>query len=260
MGHLRLGRLPKTRRWREVVELLDSSPADPGAVARAAALAAEDRLRALARDPSLTYCFWLLTRIAWASRTPAFAEELADLQIALAPEESVLTFISKITDRVRSELSEHPESGPFSELASLALRRTLTETIGQQGPSLFDSSLEDLQHAFRGYSTRDGFGSLARRFFGDFLARTLRYFVDRELPNHVGVSAGLSGVAEGIEFKEALDLYARQSARILEEFAAGWYSKHNWQSAGRISVDEARGFTAVALRKLRMELLQGDGG
>ena len=84
--------------------------------------------------------------------------------------------------------------------------------------------------------------------------------MDRELPNHVGVSAGLSGVAEGVEFKEALDLYARQSARILEEFAAGWYSKHNWESAGRISLDEARGFTAVALRKLRMELLQGGGG
>lgn len=260
MGHLRLGRLPKTRRWREVVELLYSSPDDTGAVARATALAAERRLRALASDPSLTYCFWLLTRIAWASRSPSFAEELTDLRVALAPEESVLTFISKMTDRVRSELSEYPESGPFSELASLALRRTLTETIGQQGPSLFDSSLEDLRQAFRAYSTRDRFGSLARRFFGDFLARTLRYFVDRELPNHVGVSASLSGVAEAVEFKEALDLYARQSARILEEFAAGWYSKHNWQSASRISLDEARGFTAVALRKLRMELLQGGGG
>lgn len=260
MGHLRLGRLPKTLRWREVVELLDSSPGDAAAIAQATVEAAEGRLRELARDPSLSYCFWLLTRIAWASRSEQFAAELDDLQVGLSPGASVLTFISELTDRVRNELSDSPESGPFSELASLALRRTLTETIGQQGPSLFGSSLDDLQDAFRAYSTRAQFGVLARRFFGDFLARTLRFFVDRELPNHVGVSAGLSGVAEGVEFKEALDLYARQSAGILEEFAAGWYSKHNWESAGRISLDETRGFTAVALRKLRMELLQGGGG
>ena len=31
MGHIRLGRLPKTRRWVQVIDLLDASPEDtPG--------------------------------------------------------------------------------------------------------------------------------------------------------------------------------------------------------------------------------------
>ena len=260
MGHVRLGRLPKTYRWREVVDLLDASPQDVSTVVAATTVAAEKRLRALASDPSLSYCFWLLTRIAWASRSDRFRAELSDLRIDLSADESVLTFISKVTDHVREELSQHSESGPFSELASLALRRTLTETVGQQGPSLFGSSVEDLQAAFRTYSTRAQFGTLGRIFFGDFFARALRHFIDRELPNHVGVSEGLSGVAESVAFKEALDLYARQSARIVEEFAGSWYSKHNWESAGQISLDEAKGFTAVALRKLRMELQDRGGG
>lgn len=131
MGHLRLGRLPKTLRWREVVDFLDASPQDVAGVAAATVAAAERRLRTLANDPSLSYCFWLLTRIAWASRSDRFRAELSDLKIDLSTDESVLTFISKVTDRVREELSQHAESGPFSELASPALRRTLTETVGQ---------------------------------------------------------------------------------------------------------------------------------
>ncbi len=42
----------------------------------------------------------------------------------------------------------------------------------------------------------------------------------------------------------------------MEDFASGWYSKRNWESQGQISPEEARGFVAVALRKLRMEFVQ----
>ena len=165
-----------------------------------------------------------------------------------------LSFISQVSDHVRSELARYPESGPFSELSSLALRRALSETVGQEGRSLFGSSLEDLQQAFRAYSTPRTFGTLARRFFGDFFARTLRFFVEKELANSVGSGHGLTSVEQSQEFTAALDLYTRQSAYIMEEFASGWYGKHNWEAKGQISPEEAQGFVAVALRKLRMEL------
>jgi len=126
MGHQRLGRLPKTRRWQQVVELLDTGPEDTAGIAAAVVLAADRRLRDLAGDPSPTYCFWLLTRIAWASRGQDFAGDLAKLGIEAADGASVLTFISQVADRVRDELSPHTSSGHFTELASLALRRALS--------------------------------------------------------------------------------------------------------------------------------------
>jgi hypothetical protein len=254
MGHLRLGRLPKTLRWSGVVGLLDGPAVEAPAVARATVQAAEERLRRLAGDPSLTYCFWLLTRITWASRSGDFAANLADLGVAVDPQASALAFISRLTDETRTEIGRFTESGPFGELASLALRRALSETVGQHGPSLFGSSVDDLRQACRAYSIRAQFGVLARRFFGDFLSRTLRYFVDKEVSNHVGAGHGLADVGQSRQFSEALDLYARQSARIMEDFAAGWYSKHNWESKGQVSQEEARGFVTIALRKLRMEL------
>ena len=223
-------------------------------MAQATIKAAETRLRELARDPSLTYCFWLLTRIAWSSREPDFTRALAELGLQPTDNGLALSFISQVSDHVRSELARYPESGPFSELASLALRRALSETVGQEGRSLFGSSLEDLQQAFRAYSTPRTSGTLARRFFGDFFARTLRFFVEKELANSVGSGHGLTSVEQSQEFTAALDLYTRQSAYIMEEFASGWYGKHNWEAKGQISPEEAQGFVAVALRKLRMEL------
>ncbi len=257
MGHIRLGRLPKTLRWTQVVELLDTAPEDAPNIAAAVAAAAEHRLRQLSDDPSLRYCFWILTRVAWASRGERFVQDLSRIGIEVRADASTLTFISSLTEHIRRELASETDSGHFTELSSLALRRALTETVGEQGPSLFGTSLEDLQRAFRTSSTSHQFGLLSRRFFGDFLARTLRSFIDRDLSQHVGGGGQLAGIGESLEFTRALDVYARQSARIVENFAGGWYSKHNWESKGEVSLDDAQKFVAVALRKLRMELKLG---
>jgi hypothetical protein len=160
MGHIRLGRLPKTLPWQGIVGLLAQSPDDVPAVARATAVAAEARLRSLGRDPVLGYCFWLLTRLAVASRGRDFGGALDRIGIGEPSADSALGFVSQVAEHVRVEVADHQESGPFGELASLALWRTLVETVGQHGRSLFGSSLEDVQHAFRAHATPDRLGTL----------------------------------------------------------------------------------------------------
>ena len=80
------------------------------------------------------------------------------------------------------------------------------------------------------------------------------YFLDRETSNHIGPGHSLATVEQSADFARAIDTHARQSARILRDFAGGWYAKHNWESKGNISQQEVAGFVAVALRKLRSEL------
>ncbi len=256
MGHQRLGRLPKTLRWSEVIALLDISPADPAAIAARIMEAADRRFVRLANEPSVAYCFWLLTRVTWASRG-SFLSELNGLGIPAAASDSALTLIAKIADRARLQLGRMPPSGHFGEMAALAMRGALAETVAQQGPSLFGSSSEDVQRAFRAYSRKEMFGELAHHFFANFLSRSLRGFVDRELADHLGPTFPVKNVNGSQEFMAALDLYTRQTARIARDFAGGWYSKHNWESKGDIGRDEARRFVAYALRKLRSELKRG---
>lgn len=258
MGHTRLGRLPRTRRWKDVVDLLDEPSLDAPKVAQATALAAGQRLRRLSNDPTLVHCFWILTRLTTAARRSDFGAALAEIGVETRADEPILGFIARVSDQVRREAATHPESGHFATFASLALRRALSETIGQHGRSLFGSSVEDLQAALRQYAGDRSFGRMSKLFFGDFFASTLGSFVERELSNRTGVSPGLATLRDSQEFAEALDRYARESALIMEEFAGGWYGKHNWESKGQIDHQETAGFVGYALRKLRMELTRSE--
>jgi hypothetical protein len=254
MGHNRLGRLPRTRRWSQVVALLDVPSATASELAAATANAANSRLAQLGSDQSIGYCFWLLTRIAAAARGATFARDLGALGITVSSNSSALTVIAGVADRMSDELGEYPSSGLFGEIASLSARRALTDTVGQQGETLFGTSLEDVQRAFRAYSTDARFGAMARRFFAEFMSRSLRSFVDRELANHVGADQRFATVSDSLDFLQAVDLHAWQASLIVEDFAGGWYSLHLHESGGEISREETQRFVAHALVKLRSEL------
>lgn len=254
MGHIRVGRLPKTQRWDQVVGALAVEDVDARIVASTTAWAADHRFAQLRNDPSLTYCVWLLVRIASAARRPDFVEALGTIGIDVRPGESAVGFVAKVAARAREETELHVESGPFGELAALALRNVLTETIGTESPSLFGASVEDLERAVHRHTTPSRFGELTSRFFADFMARTLRFYVDKELAFHVGPGHGLATIDDSVTFVADLDRFARQSARIVEGFAADWYAKYDWERGGAIGRDEAQNLVKGALRKLRREL------
>lgn len=250
MGHTEIARLPASVRWRVVADLLHQPRLDAPAVASAVTLAAERRLRELSSDPSLAYTFWLLTRLAAAARGSDFVADLRALGIAVGHDDSGLQLVARIADHTREHLTAYPESGPFSDIAATALRQALAETVGTQGRSLFGSSLEDVEAAFRRYSTPTQFGDLAQRFFASYMGQTLRYYVDREAPHAIG-GAGLPLGADANDFRVALDRHARDLARVVERFAIEWYSKRTWERAGYIALGDAQGFVAHALPKLR---------
>jgi hypothetical protein len=92
MGHLRLGRLPKSLRWQAVVALLSQTPSDVPAITRATLAAAEGRFRAMANDPIVGYCFWLLSRVTHAARGSDFQRELDVLRLSVGEHSSTLSF------------------------------------------------------------------------------------------------------------------------------------------------------------------------
>jgi hypothetical protein len=254
MGHQRLGSLPKTRSWNRVVGLLDYSPLQVDEVADATVHAANNELIKLKDESSISYCFWLLTRITWHARFPDFVSRMNQVGIDLSGSKSTFAFISSISDHVRTELEKYPGSTVFREISSLALRQALSETIVSATPNLFGSNLDDIQSACKKFSSKKQFGILSRRYFASYFSRLLLYFLDKELSNHIGTGQPLESIDDSRSFKDALAVYSWQTSKIVEDFASGWYSKNNWQSAGDITLSDAKKFTAFAMRKFQMEL------
>jgi hypothetical protein len=251
MGHIRLARLPVTKRWDQVVELLRVG-GSIGQLAAATARAAETELQSAKGDKALAYTVWLLTQLPRAARSQHFRERLSELGFEANSERSVLALVASFSLAVDRNIAGQGIRTDLGELARQAAAESLSSFVGSATQSLFGSSADDVQRELGRLATKDRFAQLARDFFARLTQKTLEYYISRELPNHVGPGKSFQTIDRTIDFRVALDRHCREAAQIIEEFAGGWYSKSNFQ--GTLNPATAQSFADYALKKMRDEL------
>jgi len=256
MGHLRLGDLPRTRRWDQVVELIKSD-GDPAQIAAAALVAAEAGLRQAANDDGVAWAVWLLSQLPLAARDPNYVQRLAALGVSVAEAPSLVELVGAFTDAIDAHVRRRGQRTDLGEMAQMAAAEALASVLGRRTQSLFATTPEDVRRELAGLATKKQFGTLARDFFAGLTRRYLTFFLSRELSNHVGGNRRFANIGEHRAFNQALDLHCHQASGIVEEFAGGWFSKTDWEEG--ITPENTKRFTAVALKKLRAELKKGQG-
>ena len=253
LGHTRIGTLPASRKWRQVIELIGGG-ADVREVAAATAKAAERSLANASDNAVLQRAFWLLTQIPLAARQESFSEALRAIGLLVGEKPTlpeICTAMLAALDRMAG--STRPRSD-LDEMARLSAVENLNAVVGRNIPALLGPAheAEDPRKALCGLATVKQFGVLARDFFSRLARRCLDYFLSRELPNHVGVTKRFHSLREHREFEEALDLHCREAASIVRDFAGEWYSRTTYE--GGIDEGKAGRFAFVAFKKLRAEL------
>ena len=251
MGHIRLGRLPSTKRWTQVVGLLRAGGSISD-LAAATAEAAEAELQSAKGDPALAYTVWLLTQLPLAARSHRFSARLSELGFDSTAGQSVVGLVAGLSQAVDRHVADRAHRTDFGELARQAAAESITSIVGARVASLFVSSGEDVQNELGRLATKKRFASLARDFFARLTQKTLEYYISRELPNHVGPDKPVASIDRQIEFRAALERHCREAALIVEQFAGGWYSKSNFR--GTLTPASAQSFADYALKKMRDEL------
>lgn len=254
MGHVRLGDLPKTKNWLQVINLLQGG-FSAEEVASATLSAAEKGFRQAAKDVGFSHIIWLLTRITLAAREKNFSRELKQLGLEVSSNPGLFEIVGAFSKHIDDHLGSNKSRSDVSEMAQFAAVEALSENAMRRSQSLFGTTPEDVQQAIREISIKKNFASFAKDFFSRFSYRYLTYFISRETSKHVGPGGGIDTIDAHTEFKEALKLHCRQSAVIVEDFAGGWYSKTNYESG--ITPDKAAGFGHVAMKKMAAELKRG---
>ena len=248
MGHIRLGRLPRTRRWQQVVKLLHSGAEAPEIAALTLA-ASRRALQQAARDPALVQSFWLLTQLPLCARKPDFADALRNIGISVTSSPSFMDLIGGFSDAVDDHVHRIGRRTDLGEMAQMGAAESLSQLLAHQTTTLFGSTGEDVKRELSKFATPKNFSSLAREFFARLTERYLAYYLSRELSIQLGT------VQANREFREALSLHCRQASKIVEDFAGSWFSKANYQ--GGITRRKASGFVGHAITKLRAELQAG---
>jgi hypothetical protein len=251
VGHLRLGNLPQTRSWLRVLGLLGAG-ADARQVAAATIQASERLLREASGDPGLVNAIWYLTQIPLAAKSENFGESLRKIGLSVGDAPSIFEITGALSRVIDHSIDQSGARTDVGEMAQLAVVETLTTTVADRAQNLFGVGPDEVRRAFAELSTSRNFGALARGAFSRFVYRYLTYFLSRELPNQVGGNGRFAGIEHHTEFNNALNRQCHEAARIVEEFAGGWFSKTHFERG--ITPDDAAGFAHVALKKIRAEL------
>jgi hypothetical protein len=256
MGHLRLGTLPTSRKWREVVALLPEPSSTVSEIAAATMEAAKHGVDRAADDAGFIETFWLLTQIPLAAREENFAAALNRIGLKVPDAPAAFDVLAALSDAVERVVTSGRARSDFAELSLAAAQEAVSQLCIEDARGLFEATSADVQNSFRKYSTKAQFSALARLFFKGFTSRYLNGFLSRELSNHVGDTGRFQGVTEHTQFLQALDQHCYQTARIVEDFAGSWFSKTNFERG--IDRSSVRGFLHVALQKIADQLRRGD--
>lgn len=257
MGHIHLGVLPQSRKWREVVALLEGGAKDADIV-QASSVAAEADLTRAADDPLFVECVRLLAMIPQAARNDQFGHALRDLGLPVGDDPTLLQILSATGQWLDRVAREQGHRSDFGELARKALVSTLSTGISDALPGLFEATTADVQVAARDFSQSARFAPLARAFFTRLLSDTLSNWLDRTLSTHVGEGRRFANMEERTAFNGALNQYCFEATRIIREFAGGWYGKTIYRN-GAIDTRQAAVFGAVAFKKTTEELRRKRG-
>ncbi len=252
MGHIRLGTLPQSKKWREVVRLLEND-ASIDAIAEAAALASERDLSKASNDPIFQFVSSLLVRLPLMARTPGFDDALNDLGVGENATSSITGLLAGLELAINRQSFENGFSSDAGEMAKSAFLETVSVLLRDNVPSLFEPTSDDIRNELAKFASGDRFSGLARDFFARLTYRSLDYYLSRELANHTGDAKRFSGDVQRVEFQQALARHTLEASKIVQEFAGGWYGKTVWQK-GSLDQDAINRFTKFAFKKMRDEL------
>ncbi len=257
MGHIRLGSLPRSRSWNEVVSFIEHGAAVEQ-VANATIRAAEAGFRQAGKDRGVVEAVWLLTRLPHAARA-------CDLQSVLGPcgarvqhQPGLMSLAAAVNDALDCALANNRGRTDLGEMAQTAATETLVGVLAERTAGLFESPPGALLGELGRLATVRQFGHLARAFFGRLTFKCLDYFLSRALYDHVGEGHRFLTLARVEAFSAALETHCLEAAAYLQQFCGEWVSKTRWRH-GDVSRDDARDLTHGAMAKLVKELKRGAG-
>jgi hypothetical protein len=250
MGHTRLGNLPKTQKWAQVIALIQSL-ADPAMVAAATLRASKEGLDRVTRDPALIHSFWLLTQIPLCARKGDYVQNLRQIGIDVQEAPTLMELVGSFSDSVDARIRETGGRTDLGEMAQMGAAASLAGMLKTGASTLFGTDAEVVRNELYKLSTPRNFSILARDFFAKLTEKYVTFFASRELSNK------MPSISANRDFREALALHCRQTSLIVEKFAEDWFSKHNYQ--GGITYRKTGAFLDYAITKIQEELVHRSG-
>lgn len=256
MGHKRLGWLPKSKIWRDIVDELGSFALglkDVSAIANHTLREVQDRYTELRNDPSIQSAFEFLLQVSFAFQKEDPLKYLTENKILDNKELSVLKLARAATNYKNNEVVSHEYQSFARQAAVDAINNWYKDNI-ERGQTLFNEGIDSSQ-IFSKAANGSGFCELSRLYFSKLTERYLKYFLERE------ASAKITNLSTRKKFSSEIEnqinqisKHAFETAKITQSYSAGWFNNN---ARGKFPEEkEIKGFLSYALGKMQSELLR----
>ncbi|QLA17344.1 hypothetical protein [Desulfolutivibrio sulfoxidireducens] len=256
MGHIKLGTLPRTRAWQEVVGLITAG-ADVSQIANATIRAADKAFSFVLNDEGFTEAVWLMVQFAIAAKKDNYNEHLQSAGINLSQDTSLPDLAAAVAEAMDRKIEFNGSRSDLGEMSQRALVGALVEHISPKLPSLFAPEPSNVKAALVSLGKKREFGELSRTFFAKLTNESMNYFLSKTLATHLGEGQRFATMNEMGQFEKALTTHCKEASLIVEQFSADWFSKHKYEEGGDISRESSNGFASYALKKMKDELREG---
>lgn len=253
MGHERIGHLPKSKKWRDVVDFLAEFQGGRDEVKQLAAqtlVNVRSKIEKIDQDAGFSDTFKFLVAVAgsFASFDAGSIEKNLKIKIPDNPTPLALAI----------ELKRWLPPNRLSEIGLIAQEAAIDSVtsyyVQHKQPEIDLFGERPGATVWQELGTNKGFCELARLFFANYTNRYLNYFLERE------AASSLKSLSKRIELKEQISNHAEEvshhafeTAKITQSFAAGWYAKR--LKAGVFpSNKDIKGFLRIASGKLLEEI------
>jgi len=254
VGHERVGWVPKTKKWRDLIAqigLAYGGRADIEDVAAQTLKNVQAQYQNLSRDEAVKSAYAYLLRFALACGKTDINSALQGIGIANPETASILAVVRNLRTSVPVEQAR-TEYGDLAINAAADALGTWQRDFSSKQIDLFNPSGQSLE-SWRDLGTGSGFCQLSRVFFGKLTERYLKYFLDRVASSECNSLEGREQFQRGIEkHVDDISKHAFETAQITQSFAAGWFNKH--RKNARVTETQLEGYLGVAFGKLREEL------
>lgn len=253
MGHERIGLLPKSKQWRQLVADISKSSLseyDLDSITKKTLENVRSRFLNIHKDSGVRAAFSFLISLATSEsyKEPYLESSQPNIDLESNPSSFLLS------KKVYKWVSAHSDSLEYAELAQKSAIDTIASWENKQGVqrSLF-TDRHDAITIWSKASTGRGFCEVARLFFSSFTNRYLKYFLEREASSSFRSIDDRDKFSENLhEHVDSISKHAFETSKITQSFAAGWFNKHTKNTPP--SDHDIEKFLSLAFSKIREEL------
>ena len=251
LGHERIGFLPHTRQWNQIVGELSKYSAGEASVTAIAAQtldAVRSTYKKMPFDESVIKAICFLTTLAFSSKQENQVAFLNDHGYSVDSQLSLFSLMISAKQYIVTETGSLETNKIACDAAMQAvIRYQKDHETGQL--SLFSDTEQSV------WSNNDSgaaFCEMARSFFADFTERQIRYYIERTAASSIDDYEALDSFNRQLKAQsKAIANHTFEISKLTESFAAGWYNKNAKNSLP--TTNQVEGFLGHAFGKLREE-------